>query len=192
MGKDCVHTRNGNAFNPSLGVVSKVELDDIAHGLSYICRYAGQCGTFYSVAEHSILVSQIVQHLYPEDLESRWAALLHDATEAYVCDLPTPIKRLLPDYEAMEERLSSQISEVFDIRWTAEVKRRVKEADILALTLEMPALFEDTSPWTELLETHKDFPKLKTRFGIGEPAHWKNAFAFHVKALEKQVKASRP
>src|SRR5258708_39476115 len=64
-------------------------IEDIAHGLANICRYAGQCKRFYSVAEHSILVSQTAKGF-------EYEALLHDAAEAFVGDISRPLKQMLP------------------------------------------------------------------------------------------------
>src|SRR5262245_14828098 len=56
---------------------SAFTIEDIAHGLSNICRYSGQCKRFYSVAEHSLLVSEVAEGF-------EFAALLHDAAEAFI------------------------------------------------------------------------------------------------------------
>lgn len=86
--------------------------DDIALGLSRMPRYAGQFSSHhqhYSVAEHSILVYQQVKKMGGSKEEQRWA-LLHDSCEAYTGDVPSPLKRLLPDYQAMEDQLMDVIS----------------------------------------------------------------------------------
>lgn len=73
---------------------STIKVDDIAHALSHICRFGGHTHVFYSVAQHSLLVHDLVEHLGASP-EVRLAALLHDAHEAYVGDLTTPLKREL-------------------------------------------------------------------------------------------------
>lgn len=81
-------------------LVDSIDIHDIAHALSNLCRFNGHCSRFYSVAEHSILCSYHVK-----GDENRLTALLHDATEAYVGDMIRPIKKFLPDFEDLEDRI---------------------------------------------------------------------------------------
>lgn len=84
-------------------------IEDIAHALSNICRFTGHVREFYSVAQHSVLCSLIVHPRYA------LAALLHDASEAYLCDIARPVKQALLGYAAAEEHLQRVIFEVFDV-----------------------------------------------------------------------------
>ena len=98
-----------------------IYLPDIAHGLSMQCRFGGHTARHYSVAEHSWWVSKLCAPEYALQ------GLLHDATEAYLCDIPTPIKRLLPDYYTLEHRLWEVIADKFGV--PVEMHESVKEAD---------------------------------------------------------------
>jgi uncharacterized protein len=104
---------------------------DIAHGLSLLCRYAGQCPTFYSVAQHSVLVSENVP---PED--ALWG-LLHDASEAYLVDVPRPVKYLpeMRGYRELEARIQSAIVRQFGLSPDEPVS--VRKADALLAQEEM-------------------------------------------------------
>ena len=80
-------------------------ITDIAHSLSMICRYNGTTKYHYSVAQHCIAVTKVVAKL-GGGVEAQLYALLHDATEAYICDIPRPLKEMLPDYRAIEHNLN--------------------------------------------------------------------------------------
>jgi len=119
---DWLQTATGGEFWPMDPRAREVRLDDIAHALSQLCRYGGHSTGFYSVAEHSVLVSQIVppEHALP--------ALLHDATEAYLIDVPRPIKRHLTNYAQIEQGLAVVIGEHFGVE-LAQLHPAVHKAD---------------------------------------------------------------
>ena len=102
---DWMQTYTGVRFYPMDPRPEELDIRDIAHALSLICRYGGHVDRFYSVAEHCVLMSQCV----PEE-HALWA-LLHDASEAYVGDMVRPLKRQLPEYEAAEGRVIAAIVE---------------------------------------------------------------------------------
>ena len=85
-------------------------IEDIAHGLSHVCRFGGQCRTFYSVAEHSVRMAEAIT-LSHENVDPKLVmlALLHDATEAYLGDIVRPLKQLLPAYKIIEKRTEEAI-----------------------------------------------------------------------------------
>lgn len=84
---DWIQTHSGRRFNPLKPNPDAIVIQDIAHSLSMQCRFSGHCKEFYSVAQHSVLVSYICG---PQD--ALWG-LLHDASEAYLVDVPRPLKR---------------------------------------------------------------------------------------------------
>lgn len=106
---DWMQTFTGRAYYPGDPKPEEIFIEDIAHALSMQCRYGGHCDLHYSVAEHSILISHMVP---PEDA---LAALLHDATEAYVVDLPRPVKALLPEYRVLEAKNWYAIAKCFGL-----------------------------------------------------------------------------
>src|SRR5438477_8188248 len=87
--------QSGAWFDFRAPASSNFTIEDVAHGLANICRYAGQCRRFYSVAEHSILVSETA-------LGFELEALLHDAAEAFMGDITRPLKQILPQYKKIE------------------------------------------------------------------------------------------
>lgn len=108
-------------------------LEDITHCLARLCRWGGDTDGFYSVAQHSVLVASIL----PRHLQV--AGLLHDATEAYISDIPKPAKRSLPEYDLAEERLAQVIFQHFRVPF--ENLGKVKEADLIVLAAEARDLF---------------------------------------------------
>jgi len=109
---DWMQTFTGVQFWPLDPKVDEIRLEDIAHSLSLQCRFAGHCTEFYSVAQHSVLVSQNVP---PAD--ALWG-LLHDAAEAYLVDLPRPVKRYSTMgtlYRQIEERVMLVICAKFGL-----------------------------------------------------------------------------
>jgi hypothetical protein len=121
-------TVTGDYFNflqPRLRALSIV---DIARALSRICRFTGHTTEFYSVAQHSVFVS----HLVPK--EHALAALLHDASEAYLGDVSSPLKQLLPDYRAIEAGVEREIAAEFGFHYP--LHPCIKDADLCMLATE--------------------------------------------------------
>lgn len=106
----------------------RIYIEDIAHALSMQCRFSGHIQTFYSVAEHSLHVASLVPHKH------KLAALLHDASEAYLVDIPAPIKPGLPQYKEIEDRVMHMIAKVYDFQYP--FAKEVKDADYAALKFE--------------------------------------------------------
>lgn len=90
--KGVIETVSGKPFDVMCPSSEMVDLDDIIHSLSLICRYNGHVPHFYSVAEHSVRASWYVL-AHGGSQEEQLAALMHDAAEAYVGDMVRPIKR---------------------------------------------------------------------------------------------------
>ncbi|TFL19190.1 HD domain-containing protein [Jannaschia formosa] len=118
-----------------------IEIADIAHGLAFVARWNGQTlGDWpYSVAEHSLLVVDILDRLGPSTPAERLAALLHDAPEYVIGDMISPVKSAVgPDYEALDERLQTAINLRFGLPAATpqRLKRRIKKADRISAWLE--------------------------------------------------------
>lgn len=110
-----------------------IVLDDIAGALSRICRFGGHVSTFYSVAQHSVLVADIVATRGGDRDARRWA-LMHDASEAYLGDVVTPLKRLLGGYAELERQALAVIADRF--RLPRRIPDVVLYADRVALHAE--------------------------------------------------------
>lgn len=133
---DFMQTFTGRAVYPLDLRTSDIDIRDIAHALSMQCRYAGHTQRFYSVAEHSVLVARWCRQYGPA---AALEGLLHDATEAYLVDVPRPVKPFLKGYKLMEQRAAEIIGQRFglDPRGCPEC---VHEADNRILNDERAAL----------------------------------------------------
>lgn len=124
--KGVIITSTGRYVSPLNMTLDMLDIEDIAHSLSNQCRWGGHCNSYYSVAEHSVLVSRIVNK------ENSLAGLLHDAAEAYLSDVPTPIKKALPQFTEAEDLILEKIAE----KWNVEFNDNVKWADEVMLAIE--------------------------------------------------------
>lgn len=126
-----------------------IKIEDIASALSKICRYTGHCNKFYSVAQHSVMVSQLVP------FRLAMAGLLHDATEAYIGDMSRPLKQLVRERAGdvmrdLENGLHKAISGKFNIYLTDEDISFIKWADNTALATEKRDLLPEAGDWPGL------------------------------------------
>lgn len=109
--KSSITTVSGRFFDLLAPEEYEYDIDEIAVALSNLCRYTGHVNRFYSVAEHSVLVSRLV----PDNLSL--CGLLHDASEAFVGDVSSPLKKLLPEYKAIEDRIQTAIASHFNLEY---------------------------------------------------------------------------
>ncbi len=116
-------------------------IEDIAHALSLQCRYNGHTPDFYSVAQHSVLAS------YYAEPNLQRAALLHDAAEAYISDVPSPLKKC-PDFKAfnrIEDNLLFALADKFDFQYPFPAA--IHAVDKLLLALEYRDVFKGMLDW---------------------------------------------
>lgn len=123
---DWIQTAMGHQFWPIDPRASEIVPEDIAHALSMLCRFGGHCLRFYSVAEHSVLLARAVAP------DHRLWALLHDATEAYLVDVPRPLKPFLVGYREAEDKIALAVCERFGL--PVQMPAAVKAADTRILT----------------------------------------------------------
>jgi len=154
---DWMQTAAGRAFWPLDPRTEEVNADDIAHALSHQCRFAGHVREFYSVAEHCVRVSVLIEKLGGCAWE-QLAGLLHDASEAYLVDLPTPVKRSMPDYDRFEREVEACVEERFGLPPGSIRSAIVKDADLVMLATEKRDLMggERGGKWMVLPEPDKD------------------------------------
>lgn len=148
---DWIQTYTLRQFWPLDPRPEDVDLTDIAHALSLICRFTGHVSEFYSVAQHSLLVSARAAALSARGealAAARWG-LLHDTSEAYLVDVARPVKRLpeMAAYRAAEKNVQAVICDRFGLQ--REEPYEVKRADQEVLYTEARDLFRGVHPaWT--------------------------------------------
>lgn len=143
-----IGTNSGKRISLSQPSIEDICIEDIATGLANTCRFGGQIGRWYSVAEHAIKVASMV----PDHLKMQ--ALLHDATEAYICDIPTPLKWELGDaYAQIENRLALAIGHRFRLGDSlANLHPTIKIADRAVLMAERDNLQSSPQRWNDEFE----------------------------------------
>lgn len=138
--RTAIRTITGQLFYPLDPRKEEILLEDIGHALSHLCRFVGHTRHFYSVAQHSVLVSKLVP---PAD--AMWG-LLHDAAEAYLNDIARPLKHtaLMADYRNAETKLQALIYSRFGLE--GDEPESVKLADQKALHAELRDLVVNSNP----------------------------------------------
>lgn len=142
-----------------------INVIDVAHGLANAGRFAGHTKSFYPIAQHCVIGSYIVPKAFAFEF------LMHDAHEAYTTDIPAPLKALLPDYQAIEDRSAGALRATFGLPLTTSPE--VKHADIVMLATERRDLMpSDSTPWP-ILQGVEPLPK---KIYTWSPARAKAAF----------------
>ena len=165
-GKDWIQTQSGRKFWPLNPNPDDIRLADIAHALGMTTRFTGHLDRFYSVAEHSVKVALITKHLGGND-EDYKQALLHDASEAYLCDIASPVKQSpeFAGYRAAEDRLQRTIYRKYGVE--EDMRPIVKQADLVLLKTEAEHMFSLLQPeWNEHLSKIEVPKNVPLSFGL--------------------------
>lgn len=136
-------TIKGSYFDFEQPARSRIDVEIIAHALSHLCRFTGHCRSFYSVAQHAWLVSQLVPPQFA------YQALHHDDAEAFVGDMSSPLKKMLPGYKEIEHRVEQAVFRRMGLPDT--LAPEVKRADLVALRTEQRDLMHiEGGQWPSL------------------------------------------
>lgn len=139
-----ITTYSGIRMNPVQPQKDDIDIKDIAHALSLVCRGGGHVTHFYSVAQHCLVCAEEAG-LRGHSLRVQLGALLHDGSEAYMSDLVRPVKEQIPQYRTIENRLIDTIWEAFvpGEPLTEEERRIIKEIDDDVMSWDMKILLGD-------------------------------------------------
>lgn len=153
MGLHSVRTHSGLFFDFVNPDPETVIVEDIARALSRKPRFNGHMQCFYSVAQHACLVSSLAGFYAHEAGEQNiaqyiWAGLHHDDSEYVMADVPTPLKRLLPEYKVIERRVQGVINLKWGLPEDADELPIVKQADTAALFMERDSMIDNTVRWS--------------------------------------------
>ena len=162
MSDNWIQLHDGQVFDYDELSAEALTIDNIANALSKLCRFAGHVTRFYSVAEHSVYVSEHV----PKKM--RLAALLHDASESVLVDVPRPLKRMLPKYLDIEAKVMGLIANKYGFPWP--MAHEIKVADIRMCLTESRLLTPSKAEgWGLKVRPYRDFMR-GGAIGLGSEA----------------------
>lgn len=128
----------GKQYSLTTPVADDIDPRDIAHSLAHLCRFNGHTKTFYSVAQHSCLVADLVPP------EHRLSALLHNAAEAYIGHMIDPVKQCVMLYQEIERLHWEKICKRFNI--DLQLPESVRNADRIVTATERRDLIKYSDP----------------------------------------------
>lgn len=169
-----IQTRSGKPFTLLDPDPDSIEIEDIAHALSQLCRFTGHTSSFMSVAQHSVIVASLL-----DDAE-RFNGLMHDAPEAYLGDVSRPLRELLPEYLLIENGVWAVMAAKYGLSPT--LSAAVKEADNISLMWERRDLLgQPVASWARWVDEETIAKVPSTRLDTWSPQQARHAFldTFH-------------
>lgn len=145
--KNDVTLASGGYFDwANIGANSHMTVYDVASGLASTGRYCGQLPyVTYNVAQHSVLVARLLIEMNPDQPRLWYAGLFHDATEALMGDITSPLKKMLPDYQRIEAELHAHMARWFGFH--PDHDPAIRYADLVALAIEKHVLLQNDHRW---------------------------------------------
>ena len=171
-----MQTYKGGKFYPLDPRPEEVDIEDIAHALSQMNRYGGHTVFPYTVAQHCVILSNVIEKEYS------FLALMHDASEAYLCDIPRPIKYDLTNYNEIEERLMKVIAQKFNFPWP--MSEVVKIGDNRMITTERQQVMAPGPKFN--MVTAEDYPAYDVQINRWSPEGAKWMFLERFKELTNE------
>lgn len=159
----CINTFSGrklDLLNPS---PDDINIRDIARGLSYNSHFGGQTPRFFSIAEHCLLVCDLMENEGVTDPKLLMAALLHDASEAYLGDMVKPLKVQLEKFQEIENRMQQVILEKFNLG-NDMLMKKIKPFDMAAQEFEYMSFYKGLSLPLKYYSPERSLHEFRKRF----------------------------
>ena len=153
MDANTLRTYSGKHFSYENPNIEMIDIIDIAMSLSMKCRMNGHTSFFYSIAQHSVELSKRMGNSLP--------ALLHDASECYLSDVPSPLKKILPCYLKVERKINRIIEDKFEIKFD----KNIKTQDRLLMDIEHISLFQNKTPF-DLWDSNKSYNEFLKQYEL--------------------------
>jgi len=153
----CMRTYSGKTFDLINPLPEMVDIRDIAQGLAYKAHFAGQSEHYFSIAQHCLLVCDLLPESFKADQKLMMLALLHDASEAYIGDMIKPLKVHLPAFVLVEDKIMKAVCEKY--RLDQDRLKELKTYDIQAQQMEYDNFYkgEQTIKYLSPKEAAKEF-----------------------------------
>lgn len=123
-----------------------IDIEEVAHSLSNLCRYNGMTKKFYSVAEHCVLMTRHAREQWLDNEQVQKAALLHDASEAYVGDVTYHLKKVVLDFSYYEDQILNAIFKKYNVDFSGQIEEDVHWLDRCICVDEMKQLMNGIDP----------------------------------------------
>jgi 5'-deoxynucleotidase YfbR-like HD superfamily hydrolase len=176
-------TASGRRFYYDDPQPEAISIEDVAHSLAQTARFRGHGKVMFSVAEHSVLVMKLAELARPDDFELHRAALMHDAHEAYVGDVPTPLKNAVPGFRQMEGRIATLVRATLTPGVSGDLYDEVRKYDHVAAIVEGLHLLSPVPDWLQD-QAHLATPEVRQAFGDAwVPCYPPDEFLKHARRL---------
>ncbi|MET3505481.1 hypothetical protein [Halalkalibacter oceani] len=179
-----METYSGKKFHPLNPSLEEICLEDIVHSLAKACRFGNHLPIHFSVAQHSMICALVARELGCSKKIELYA-LSHDFSEAYIVDIPRPLKALLPDYKAIEHKVQNKMYEFVGLEPpTEDEKLIIKYIDNLVLYYEGKYLTNNVDGWIEeLILDNEDYVAPRDWFCEMEIDIVKSMFKYEIEKL---------
>jgi 5'-deoxynucleotidase YfbR-like HD superfamily hydrolase len=186
---DAMRLRSGRTFDPATPHLLQPTLVDIAYALAGVLRFGGHTTPRYTVLAHSLHVADLVIAAGHPAYELE--ALLHDAPEYVLGDMPSPVKAMLPDYRKLEARVQASITATFRLNVSEHCRAVIKEADNKAFALEWEAFSGGYEGGAAQHSVLSKYIAVTARMDKGEHLFWSRTTRLYTERVQSILEAKK-